>query len=59
MRRLSCIENENMKIFLETEEVHKATGGGSPKIPYSQKKREVFPWSSNCFDNPFPGVLEC
>lgn len=50
-------KKENMKIFLKAE-VHKATVGGSAKIPYSQQK-EIFPWSSSCFYNLFPGVPEC
>lgn len=57
VQQLSCTENVNMKIFLNMEEVHKATGGGSAKIPYSQQK-EIFPWSSNCFYNLFLGVQE-
>lgn len=57
MQQLSCTENENMKIFLKAEEVHKAAIGGSAKIPYSQQK-DIFPWSSSCFYNLFPGVPE-
>lgn len=38
VQQLPCAENVNIKIFLNMEEVHKATVGGSAKIPYSQQK---------------------
>jgi len=40
VQQSSCTENVNMKIFLNREGVHKATGAGSAKIPYSQQKKK-------------------